>query len=283
MPINAKLVVVGGEVKTAEIKLRLPSTIGRGRGCTIMLPQALVSRQHCEIFESGGSLMVRDLGSLNGTFVNNQKIAEPSPINSEELLSIGTVTFRVVFDAAGASSPPPGPGPVMKSTSKETIPAAAAPVATPVAKPIPADDNSEPLEIGEFDFEETVRNNSDTVSPALVSEDSKTPSGPLVMPTIKVGEPAKKPAAVEKPAAAPMVATTTKPAVPVPAPAVSIPAPSPPPPAATAPGPAPLAKLIIPAAVPPAPAKAPGIAVPDMEEKAEEEDDFQDFLKSLGK
>ncbi len=43
MPINAKLVVVGGEVKTAEIKLRLPSTIGRGRGCTIMLPQALVS------------------------------------------------------------------------------------------------------------------------------------------------------------------------------------------------------------------------------------------------
>jgi pSer/pThr/pTyr-binding forkhead associated (FHA) protein len=282
MPINAKLVVVGGEVKTAEIKLRLPTTIGRGRGCTIMLPQALVSRQHCEIFESSGKLMVRDLGSLNGTFVNNQKIAEPSPINSEELLSIGTVTFRVVFDTAGASSPPPGPGPVMKSTSKETTPAAAAPVTTPVAKPIPADDNSEPLEIGDFDFEETVRNNSDTVSPALVTESSKTPSGPLAMPTIKVGEPAKKPAAVEKPAAAPMVAASTKPAIPVPAPAAS-PAPSPPPTAATAPAAAPLAKLIVPSAAPPAPAKAPGIAVPDTEEKTEEEDDFQDFLKSLGK
>ncbi|MFN0016711.1 MAG: FHA domain-containing protein [Pirellulaceae bacterium] len=281
MPINAKLVVVGGEVKTAEIKLRLPSTIGRGRGCTIMLPQALVSRQHCEIFESGGNLMVRDLGSLNGTFVNNQKIAEPSPINSEELLSIGTVTFRVVFDAAGASSPPPGPGPVMKSTSQATTPAAVA--TTPVAKTIPADDNSEPLEIGEFNFEETMRPGSDTVSPALVTESSKTPSGPLVMPTIKFGEPVKKPAAAEKPAAAPMVAATTKPAAPVSAPAASFPVPSPPPTAATPPAPAPLAKLIVPAAAPPAPAKAPGITVPDTEEKAEEEDDFQDFLKSLGK
>ncbi|MCE9528983.1 MAG: FHA domain-containing protein, partial [Planctomycetales bacterium] len=125
MPINAKLVVVGGEVKTAEIKLRLPSTIGRGRGCTIMLPQALVSRQHCEIFESGDKLMVRDLGSLNGTFVNNQRIGEPSPINSDELLSIGTVTFRVVFDAAGASSPPEGQGHVMKSNTQESEPAAA--------------------------------------------------------------------------------------------------------------------------------------------------------------
>jgi pSer/pThr/pTyr-binding forkhead associated (FHA) protein len=55
MPLSAKLVVVGGEVKSAEIKLRLPCTIGRGRGCTIMLPQALVSRQHCEIFESAAN------------------------------------------------------------------------------------------------------------------------------------------------------------------------------------------------------------------------------------
>ncbi|MCE9528134.1 MAG: hypothetical protein K8R36_18995, partial [Planctomycetales bacterium] len=195
----------------------------------------------------------------------------------------GTVTFRVVFDAAGASSPPAGPGPVMKSNSQESAPAAA--TTTPTAKPIPASDNSEPLEIGDFDFEDTDRSGSDTVSPALATENSKTPSGPLVMPTIKVGEPAKNPAAAEKPAAAPIVAATTKPAapLPVPVPPASIPAPPPPPTAAVAPVPAPLAKLIVPAAVPPAPAKAPGIAVPDTEEKTEEEDDFQDFLKSLGK
>ena len=277
MPINAKLVVVGGEVKTAEIKLRLPSTIGRGRGCTIMLPQALVSRQHCEIFESAGQLMVRDLGSLNGTFVNNQKIAEPSPVQSEELLTIGTVTFRVVYEGAGASSPPAGPGPVMKSSAKETLPAAkgaaAAPVvvAAPTASPVDSDDNSQPLEIGEFDFEETVRPSSDTASPAPVTASSKTPSGPLAIPSINIGEPAKK---FAPPAPLPVVATA-KPIAPIPASAAK--------PAAKSIPPAPAAKPVLPAAAPVAPPAAPAAKDPESDEAAEQEDDFQDFLKSLGK
>ena len=70
--MDAKLVVVGGDAKAAEIKLRLPTIIGRGRGASLALPHPLVSRQHCEIFEANGQLMVRDLGSLNGTFVNNE-------------------------------------------------------------------------------------------------------------------------------------------------------------------------------------------------------------------
>lgn len=280
MPINAKLVVVGGEVKTAEIKLRLPSTIGRGRGCTIMLPQALVSRQHCEIFESGGKLMVRDLGSLNGTFVNNQKIAEPSPVNSEELLSIGTVTFRVVYEGAGASSPPAGPGPVMKSSAKETLPApktsvvaAAAPVtaASPAAL-ADAEDNSQPLEIGDFNFEETIRPGSDTVSPMPVTASSKTPSGPIAIPTINLGEPKKPPAPVAPAPVSAPIAIVPKPAAPAPAP-VAIPLPTP------------AAKPASPAVVasPALPADAPAAKAPETEEAAEEEDDFQDFLKSLGK
>lgn len=104
MALNAKLVVVGGEVKTAEIKLRLPSTIGRGRGTSIMLPHPLVSRQHCELFEANGKLMVRDLGSLNGTFVNNQRITE-SIIEPGELLTIGAVTFRAAYELTDVGPP----------------------------------------------------------------------------------------------------------------------------------------------------------------------------------
>ena len=105
MSLSAKLVVIGGEVKSAEINLRLPTTIGRGRGATIMLPHPLVSRQHCELFESGGRLMVRDLGSLNGTFINNQRITE-SVIEPGELLTVGAVTFRAVYEPSDSPTAP---------------------------------------------------------------------------------------------------------------------------------------------------------------------------------
>src|SRR5262245_56641352 len=132
MPLNAKLVVVGGDVKTTEIKLRLPSTVGRGRGTTIMLPHPLVSRQHCELFENNGQLMVRDLGSLNGTFVNNQRVTE-SPLPPGELLTIGTVTFRAMYDAHPDSQPPAGAGTQAKPRRAETDVAGLPPLPIPAA------------------------------------------------------------------------------------------------------------------------------------------------------
>jgi predicted component of type VI protein secretion system len=115
MALNVTLVVVGGDVKTPEVKLRLPSTVGRGRDCSIMLRHPLVSRQHCELFEASGGLMVRDLGSLNGTFVNNQRIDGDAPLQPGQLLTIGTVTFRAMYEmGATDSAPPTTPAPKMK-------------------------------------------------------------------------------------------------------------------------------------------------------------------------
>jgi pSer/pThr/pTyr-binding forkhead associated (FHA) protein len=111
MSLQARLVVVGGDVKTSEIKLRLPCTVGRGRGSAIVLAHPLVSRQHCEIYEVDGQLMVRDLGSLNGTFINNQRIGEAAPLPPNELLTIGTVTFRAVYDPSASSPESEEPSP----------------------------------------------------------------------------------------------------------------------------------------------------------------------------
>jgi pSer/pThr/pTyr-binding forkhead associated (FHA) protein len=94
--MEAKLIVVGGDAKATEIKLRLPTIIGRGRGATLTLPHALVSRQHCEIYEAQGQLHVRDMGSLNGTFVGNEPITE-APLPPGELLTVGAVTFRAIY------------------------------------------------------------------------------------------------------------------------------------------------------------------------------------------
>jgi pSer/pThr/pTyr-binding forkhead associated (FHA) protein len=148
MSLNAKLVVVGGDVKTTEIALRLPSTIGRGRGATLVLPHPLVSRQHCELFEAEGRLMVRDLGSLNGTFVNNQRVTE-SALSPGELLTVGTVTFRAVYEVEGG----------LPETIKETTGAKTVKVAkesTLAASPKPAPPRSDSSDSGplQFNFDE---------------------------------------------------------------------------------------------------------------------------------
>ena len=118
--MNAKLIVVGGDAKAAEVKLRLPTVIGRGREATLTLPHPLVSRQHCEIYEDGGKLCVRDLGSLNGTFVNNHKIEQATILPSGDLLTIGTVTFRAVYSSEGNELPPLG-APATVKVSHNTV------------------------------------------------------------------------------------------------------------------------------------------------------------------
>jgi predicted component of type VI protein secretion system len=96
--VEAKLVVVDGEMRIRQYVLRLPTVIGRSRSTDLMLGHPLVSRQHCEVFEANGMLMVRDLGSLNGTFVGELRIAEqPMPVKPGDLLTIGPVTFRAEY------------------------------------------------------------------------------------------------------------------------------------------------------------------------------------------
>ena len=109
--MKAKLIVVAGTTRAQEFKLRLPAILGRGRACSVQLPHALVSRQHCEVFEADGKLRVRDLGSLNGTLVDGHKITE-CELADGQLLNVGTVTFRVEIasDEANAWLAPPSKG-----------------------------------------------------------------------------------------------------------------------------------------------------------------------------
>ncbi len=97
--LKVKLVVVGGDAKSKEVKLRLPTVIGRGRDVNLTLPHALVSRRHAELFDKEGYLYVRDLGSLNGTYVNNRKISSDQRLAPNELLTLGNVTFRAMYEA----------------------------------------------------------------------------------------------------------------------------------------------------------------------------------------
>ena len=72
--MEAHLLVVGGKANKSEIKLQLPTIIGRSRDADLTMAHPMVSRQHCELYEESGLLKIRDLGSLNGTFVDGEQI-----------------------------------------------------------------------------------------------------------------------------------------------------------------------------------------------------------------
>jgi pSer/pThr/pTyr-binding forkhead associated (FHA) protein len=106
--MHIRLVSVGSDLKATEIPLELPTLIGRGCEAALTLPHPLVSRRHCELYERQGRLRVRDLGSLNGTFVGSEQVTD-AEVPSGELLTVATLNFRVVYgeatSACAAESP----------------------------------------------------------------------------------------------------------------------------------------------------------------------------------
>ena len=67
---------------------------GRRPGSDIFLDDVTVSRRHAEFYRHGATFAVRDVGSLNGTYVNRQRIEEVT-LGSGDEVQIGK--FRLVF------------------------------------------------------------------------------------------------------------------------------------------------------------------------------------------
>ena len=56
---------------------------------------AKVSRRHCCVAEASGKVRVRDLGSLNGTFVNDKLVKREAPLRPGDVLRVGDVRYRM--------------------------------------------------------------------------------------------------------------------------------------------------------------------------------------------
>ncbi len=94
------LVVARGSDEGARFVLeRDVTTAGRHPDSDIFLDDITVSRRHAEFVTSGPTTVVRDVGSLNGTYVNRERIDEAT-LNSGDEVQIGK--FKLVFlKAAG--------------------------------------------------------------------------------------------------------------------------------------------------------------------------------------
>src|SRR5438067_12280778 len=104
----AKLVLLSAGMtgRTHELKVD-KTTIGRVEDNTFQIAEPSVSSHHCEVLLRGGDIVVHDLNSTNGTFINGEKVSE-SVLKPGQVLRLGQIEMRLETEApAGAAAAPP--------------------------------------------------------------------------------------------------------------------------------------------------------------------------------
>jgi adenylate cyclase len=116
-----RLTIIGPEGRQ-EVDLLAHNTLGRHPNNTVQVLDRIVSKEHCHIDLVEGRWLLRDLGSLNGSFVNGERIGERVLLPGDEIMLGST---RLIFDADAASR--------SSGTSGRPPASVAPPAAAPVA------------------------------------------------------------------------------------------------------------------------------------------------------
>ena len=122
--MDFQLQIVRGRGASTTIKLADGvTTVGRQDDCQLRIKSSQVSRRHCELFEKKGILLVKDLGSSNGTFVNGKKVQDQRVLEPGDELTIGGILLKVAKIGQAPPQTPAASGPKPGDTAVvETIP-----------------------------------------------------------------------------------------------------------------------------------------------------------------
>jgi len=142
-------VTKNGEQQTVPLP-REHTLIGRLDDCQIRIPIADVSRKHCEVIVKDGSISIKDLGSSNGTYVNQERV-DSIPLSAGDLVSVGGLVFVVCVNGE--------PGDIDAEVMYEDglpdepvkVISRAAPVLAP--KPVAASNISDESSMADFNFD----------------------------------------------------------------------------------------------------------------------------------
>jgi len=92
---QAKLIMFRANGERRELSLNSGRTlIGRRNDCDIRIPLTEISRHHTELRVDGEKVLIKDLGSSNGTFVNNQRVQSATLAPGDHVI-IGPVVFTI--------------------------------------------------------------------------------------------------------------------------------------------------------------------------------------------
>ena len=84
-----------GAAKPRAMYLATNTVVGRGAECDLRVDDTFVSQEHARIFGKDGSWYVEDLGSTNGTFVNEQRLAAPAMLTTGDRIRVGTTVLEL--------------------------------------------------------------------------------------------------------------------------------------------------------------------------------------------
>lgn len=81
--------------------------LGRSSSCDLRLPHASISRRHARLTRRGERLFLEDLGSQNGTFLDDERLAGPRELQVGQRIHIGPAVLRLRVPGSGAGTERP--------------------------------------------------------------------------------------------------------------------------------------------------------------------------------
>jgi pSer/pThr/pTyr-binding forkhead associated (FHA) protein len=99
--MEVNLIVANGKLLGKMIPITSPTfLIGRGEMCNLRPQSSLVSRKHCVILVEKDTVAIEDLGSTNGTLLNDAKLTERKVLNSGDHIKVGMLELEVQLAVA---------------------------------------------------------------------------------------------------------------------------------------------------------------------------------------
>lgn len=103
--MQVRLKVLRGKSEGKEVRISGPKfLIGRADECNLRPRSDVVSRHHCQILVDDDEVTVEDLGSRNGTIVNDEVIKEKTSLAPGDQLKVGKLLFEVSIQATAAAT-----------------------------------------------------------------------------------------------------------------------------------------------------------------------------------
>jgi hypothetical protein len=165
------VVLTAGKMMGKEIPITAAEfRIGKDPSCQLK-PASGVSDKHCAFLVKQGKLFLVDLGSSEGTFVNDNKISAEVELKLKDKVKVGPLLFEVKFEAPTAN--PAVAAPAAKPAV--AAPAAKPAVAAPAAKPAVAAPAAKPEE--KVEPKKSSGEGDDDLDDLLFDDDDKAPSG----------------------------------------------------------------------------------------------------------